>query len=234
MIIQKMKATITGFTDLSESAREIVLHLPTPLPFVAGAFVNVFFTVDGERVRRAYSISSDSSDTNNITLSIRKTPNGAAGKFFWNNDVVGSEIEIQGPLGLNTADKFRHKKIFLFGFGIGVSVIKALLHHLVSDVSVQNITIVTGSRDENNVLYKEFFENASKQFPHVSFLYTISQPSHHTPKENTGYIQEHIADMNFNSSDVYVCGQEQACNDLVEKIRATQPADCAFFVEGFH
>lgn len=234
MNIQKMKATVIGFTDLSESAREVQLQLPTPLPFLPGAFVNVFIPINGEIVRRAYSISSDSADDTHLSLSIRKTPNGVAGQFFWKEDIVGTEIEIQGPLGLNTADKIHHAKVFLFGFGIGISVIKALTHHLARTNTVQSIVIMTGSRDENDVMYKEFFQDVAQKNPHVTYTYIVSRPSPSTPMERTGYIQDHIDNLQFDSSDVYMCGQGKACDDLMAKIKTTHPTDCTFFVEAFH
>ena len=234
MNIQKMKATIIGFTDLSESAREIQLQLPSPFPFMPGAFVNVFFMLNNERVRRAYSISSDNADETHITLSIRKTPGGLAGQFFWKEDIIGTEVEIQGPLGLNTADKMHHTKVFLFGFGIGVSVIKALTHYLIHNKTVRTIHIMTGSRDENDVMYKEFFQDVVQKNPHITYTYIVSRPSPDTPTNRTGYIQDHIENLQFDASDVYVCGQEKACNDLIAKIKTTNPTDCSFFVEAFH
>lgn len=229
-----MKATITGFTDLSESAREIQLQLPSPFPFMPGAFVNVFFTVDDTKVRRAFSISSDNADETHITLSIRKTPGGLAGEFFWKENIIGTEVEIQGPLGLNTADKIHHTKVFLFGFGIGVSVIKALVHHLVRNKTVRSIDIITGSRDENDVMYKEFFQDVAQKNPHITYTYIVSRPFPHTPAERTGHIQDHIENLQFDNSDVYACGQGKACDDLITKIKTTKPNDCTFFMEAFH
>ncbi|MCR4274921.1 MAG: hypothetical protein NUW02_02630 [Candidatus Campbellbacteria bacterium] len=117
---------------------------------------------------------------------------------------------------------------------MGVSVIKALTHHLAKDSPLREIVIVTGSRDENDVLYKEFFEDVAQKNTNVSYTYTISRPSEHTPLKHTGHIQDHIKNLQFDISDVYVCGQEKACNDLVEKIQMTKPEDCVFFVEAFH
>ncbi|QQR82839.1 FAD-dependent oxidoreductase [Candidatus Campbellbacteria bacterium] len=234
MTIQKMKATITGCADLSESAREIQLHTSTPFAFQPGSFVNVFFSLDGKMIRRAYSISSDAVDENNLTLSIRKTPNGTAGRFFWKDNLVGTEIEIQGPLGLNTADKMHHQRVFLFGFGIGVSVIKALAHHITKRPDVHEVVIMTGNRDKQDLLYTSFFEDLSQRFPHVTYHYTMSRALETTPLEHRGYIQDHIAHLNFDNSDVYICGQGVACTALLEKIKATHPTDCTFFVEAFH
>ncbi len=233
MKIEKMTATISRFTDLSKTAREVRLTLPRPLIFLPGAFINVFFDVSGEKIRRAYSISSDPAENTEITVSIRNVSGGKAGQFFWNDDIVGKKVEIQGPLGLNTIDKMQKPRAFLFGFGIGVSVIKAVAHALVENPRVEEIVIMTGNRDENEVLYKEFFERLAESFPRVSFTYAVTRgnASRGIP---IGYIQDHIGDFDFNDADVYVCGQEAACTALVDTIKQRAPRNSTFLVEAFH
>jgi hypothetical protein len=49
-----------------------------------------------------------------------------------------------------------------------------------------------------------------------------------------GYLQEHLSGLDFTNSDVYVCGQENACLELVSTVKQTAPANCNFFIEGFH
>ena len=44
--------------------------------------------------------------------------------------------------------------------------------------------------------------------------------------------EEHSID--FSDADVYACGQEKACNSLVEKIKAQNPTNCNYFIEAFH
>jgi NAD(P)H-flavin reductase len=233
MKIEKMIATISGVRDLSPTAREIELTLPRPLTFVPGAFINVFFPVAREKIRRAYSISSDPAQNTTITISIRNVSGGKAGQFFWNDDIIGNNVEIQGPLGLNTIDKMQKPRAFLFGFGIGVSVIKAVAHALVNNPRVEEIVIMTGNRDESEILYKEFFERLADSFPHVSFTYALTRGdrSRGIP---IGYIQDHIGDFDFNDADVYVCGQEAACTALVDTIKKKRPSNSAFLVEAFH
>ena len=233
MSIKKTAGTITKITDLSTTAKEISIALDTPIDFTAGCFVNIFMNIGGEKVRRAYSISSDDTDQKNIAIAMRLSLGGKMSPLFWEKDYVGEKIELMGPLGLNTAEKMKHKKIYLFAFGVGAGVVKSLANHFGNSEYVEAITIMTGSRTEDEILYKEYFDQLAGSNKKVQVSYVVSKPKNESLFKK-GYVQNHLDGLDFNESDVYVCGQESACAELVQKVKDTAPTDCQFFVEGFH
>lgn len=233
MAIKKLSGTITKITDLTETSKEVEISLPENLDFIPGAFVNFFMDINGEKVRRAYSISSSNTEQNKITVSIRLSPNGKMTPLFWQKDLTGTQVELMGPLGLNTADKMKSSKIYLFGFGIGAGVVKSLADYFVNKNDVNKVYIMTGNRFENEIIYKDYFDNLAKTSNKVLVDYIISRPVENSPCKK-GYIQNYLAEFDFNNSDVYVCGQESACNELIEKVKASNPIACQFFVEAFH
>ncbi len=233
MKIKKTFGTIKNITDLSPTAKEILIDLDDSLNFIAGSFVNIFMDIDGEKVRRAYSISSNDTEHNTITVSIRLSPNGKMSPLFWNNNMIGKKIELMGPLGLNTAKKMNHKKIYLFAFGIGAGVVKSLASHFSESKLSNEVNIITGSRSEDEIIYRKYFDDLAKNNKKVKVTYVISQPKEFSQFKK-GYIQNNVDGLDFSESDVYVCGQEDACNELVQKIKETLPINCDFFIEGFH
>ena len=149
MNIKKFTGEITKTIDLSKTAKEISIKLSEPIDFHSGSFVNVFFDINGEKVRRAYSISSASSEHNYISISVRLSPKGAITPIFWKGDMIGKKIEMMGPLGLNTVDKMNHDKVYLFAFGIGVGVVKSIADYFSNIKKIKSLVIVTGSRSED-------------------------------------------------------------------------------------
>ena len=201
MNIKKITGKIIKISDLSKTAKEIMIDLSEPLEFNPGSFVNVFFDINGEKVRRAYSISSTSKNNKNITLSIRLSPNGAVTPIFWKKDMIGEQIELMGPLGLNTVDKMNQNKIYLFAFGIGVGVVKSIADYFTETKKVNNLTIISGSRCEEEILYNDYFKEISDKYKNVSFSNIVSRGDLES-KIRVGYIQDFISDFDFNDSDV--------------------------------
>ena len=233
MIIKKFKGEIKSIIDLSKTAKEIKIALSEPIDFEPGCFVNLFLDIGNEKVRRAYSISSPSNDRDNITLTIRLSPNGLLTPIFWNKNMTGTHIELMGPLGLNTVDKMKLNKVYLFAFGVGTGVVKSIADHFSKVEKLEKLVIITGSRSEDEILYKEYFNSLAENSDKISVMRVVSKlpEGSNIPR---GYIQDHIDGLDFNNSDVYVCGQEKACNDLITKIKSTNPNGCNYFIEGFH
>lgn len=153
MNIKKITGEVTGIVDISKTAKEVTIKLSEPIDFISGSFVNVFVDINGEKVRRAYSISSSSSIQDTITLSIRLSPSGIMTPFFWNHVSHGFKLDIMGPLGLNTVDKMNSEKVFLFAFGVGSGVVKSIADYFTNIKKVEQLTIITGSRSEDEILY---------------------------------------------------------------------------------
>lgn len=232
-MITRTPATVRAVTDLSPTAREVVLMPETPFSFSAGAFVNVFVPSPEGPVRRAYSLSSDPNDASTITLTMRHIPTGAVSPFFWHPDVVGSTIDLMGPLGVNTADKLTRAHIFLVGFGIGVSVIKSLTHVLSTASTVTELTIITGVRNEDEHLYADFFTTCALNHPQVTVRTVFSHPRHTSADTRTGYAHSHLDGFDFSDADVYLCGQPAACQAFQERVACLGARNVQYHIESF-
>lgn len=230
--IKQLSGTITAVRELSPTAREYTITPAEPMPFIAGAFVNLFVEHDGTNIRRAFSMSSSDQDPNSLTLSIRLSPKGALTPLMWSEDFTGKTVKLMGPLGLNTADKINAQKIYLFGFGIGAGVVKSLADHLAARPELESLTIMTGNRSTSELLHKDYFDTLAATDPTVSITYVVSDKEQ--TEYPTGYIQEHIDGYDFDDADVYMCGQKIACDALLQAIETRQPNNCTFFVEDFH
>ncbi len=228
--IKRITGTITHVQDLSPTAREYTITPSEPLPFIAGAFVNLFITYEGKTLRRAFSISSSDQESNTFTLSIRLSPDGELTPILWNHDFTGETVKLMGPLGLNTADKMHCSKVFLFGFGVGAGVVKSLTEHMINRKDLASLTIVTGNRSIEEILHKDYFDHIANE--KVTVTYVVSDKTQ--TEYPSGYIQEHLSDYDFSNADVYMCGQKMACVALESAIRTTNPRNCNFFIEDFH
>lgn len=233
MSIIKTIGTVEKISDLTETAKEVMIRTEQHINFLPGHFVNLFMEISGEKVRRAYSIASENAESNEFSIAIRLNPEGKMSPQFWKNDMLGSKVELMGPLGLNTVDKMKSKIIYLFAYGIGTGVIKSLASHFSKSDQVESLNIVTGSRFEDEIVYQEYFDSLARTNPKIKVLHVVSKPTEKCILAK-GYIQDNIDQFVFNNSDVYVCGQDAACNQLVEKIKSKNPISVNYFIEGFH
>ncbi len=232
MKIFKSSGTITRVTPLSPTAKEVTISLESLFECPPGSFINLFISIEGETLRRAYSVVSANVEQKTITIAVRLTPTGKVTPQFWKDSILGNSVTVMGPFGSNTGDKLSKPNLFLFGFGIGAGVIKSIAAYAIDNPVVEKIVIVTGSRAEDDIIYKEYFELLAKN-PKVTATYVVSNPIAQDYAWK-GYIQDHVSTLDFSDADIYMCGQVKACDALQEKIGTHNPHNCSFFVEAFH
>lgn len=233
MPVVQTTARITAVTALSPTAREVTLALKTPMSFKAGAFVNVLVPHDPTRERRAFSIASSMGNPSTIQLAVRHIEDGAISPYFFQPDTVGREVVIMGPLGVNTVDKITRERVILVGFGIGVSVVKALVHTLVESKNVRELIILLGFRNEQEVLYGTFFTKMAARHPHVQTRIVLSSPNNPSTHPYTGYITDHLADIEFSHTSVYLCGKQVAIEAVQHVIHDSGASNVEYHVESF-
>ena len=154
---------------------------------------------------------------------------------------VRARLRVGSCLGLGRHDGVRlglrcclRRKVFLFGFGVGAGVVRSLADYFAASEGVDELVVMTGSRDEGDIIYKDWFDALARSSPKTTVRYVVSQPDTEDPAILHGYVQQHLDGFDFSGADVFVCGRESVCLELEEVIRSKEPEDCAFFVEGFH
>lgn len=232
-MIKQIHATVSRVRDLSVSAREVTLRLAEPMPFSPGAFVNVFLERDGRRVRRAYSLASDDRETGEVSLAVRRLDGGELSPAFWEPDVVGRELDVMGPLGVNTVEKVVAPRVFLFAFGIGAGVVRSLALRLVHEPGVREIAIALGSRDETDEIYGDEFRALAAGNPHVTFRSVFTDRRDGSADARRGFLQANLDGYDFAGATVFACGRTVACDALVAAVKAAGGADARFVVEAF-
>lgn len=226
------KAKIVEAIDLSPTSRELTIVPEKTFDFVPGMFVNIFIEHDGKKIRRAYSISSDPAQKESFSISARLLPGGEMSPVFWADDIAHREITVMGPMGFNTIEKITKDRVFLFAFGIGASVIKSIAHELSKRENIQELFVMTGNRNEREMIYKDFFDSLAKENENVVVRHVLSRPEN-IDYEFSGHVPDFIADLDFNNSCVYACGSTKACASLKEKIDSMKQSNVEIIVEAF-
>src|ERR1700756_5558538 len=95
-----------------------------------GQFLTFQWTIDGQRVRRSYTVSSSPVHENYVEITPKRMENGCVSVFLNERAEPGLTVEASGPYGRFYFDETLHKSIVLIAAGSGITPMISMLCYL--------------------------------------------------------------------------------------------------------
>lgn len=152
-----------------------------PLAVQAGQFLTLHVEIDGVEHRRAYSVSSSSSDR--VCITVKRIEGGRVSSHLVERLVEGARLEAHGPSGsfvLPDAASRRH--VVLVAGGSGITPIASILRDTLARDGRTRFTLVYGNRSEADVIFaRELAALASASGGRLSIVHVLSDPTTDAP-----------------------------------------------------
>ena len=194
---------------------EIPDELKTDFQFTQGQSLTMRATLNGEEVRRTYSICSSPLD-NEWRVAIKKMEGGLFSAFA--NEQLKKEdvLEVMQPVGkfyteLNPAQK---KNYVAFAAGSGITPVLSIINTTLRTESFSKFTLVYGNRNKNSIIFKEELEALKDKFLNrFQIIYILSRERTDTAINSGKITVEKLVELNklinYTSVDeFFICGPE--------------------------
>ena len=149
----------------------VTLDIPSTLRdsyrFEPGQFLTLRATVNGEEVRRSYSISSPRSrlsQTGELEIGIRPVLGGLFSNWAASELKVGDQLSVLPPDGRFTVRKQRAIHRVGFAAGSGITPILSILATTLEEQPDSKFTLVLGNRRMSSVMFNEALQNLKDRF----------------------------------------------------------------------
>ncbi len=205
------------------NAVSIVFSIPTELKpvfqFIAGQYVNLKLTLNGEEIRRAYSICS-SPKSGELRIAIKSVKNGLFSKFANENLKAGDILEVSQPEGRFIFEPNTEKQKNYIGFaaGSGITPVLSILQSVLEDESNSTFVLVYGNKTPIETIFHDQLHELQLKYVGRFFVhYVYSQ----TKVENELFGRIDKANVNFVLKSkhkeivfdkYYLCGPEDMIN----------------------
>ena len=228
-MVKDYNAKIIEIKELTSSVRLFTLDLNEEFEFNAGQFVSLSQEINGETIRRGYSIASPPDNSSKIELCIKHIKGGKMTTELFKKKVEDSVI-IKGPLGIFTLDKGTKEKLVFIGTGTGIAPLRSMIldelkrekELLNTDknegvINSKQIQLIFGVRYENEILFKEEFEKLEQENSNFKFIPIISRPTENW-NGRKGHVQDNFDIIDVINSNVFMCGLPLMINEAREKL----------------
>jgi len=235
--------TIDKISRLTPNSVAVSFVIPEELEnkfaFEAGQYITIKHKVDGEEVRRAYSISSSPKDKQ-ITIGIKKVPEGRFSTYANTSLQEGDQLLVMPPEG-RFVYKTSNKKgnICAFASGSGITPIMSIARTVLESHPENTFVLVYGNQNKSEAMFhNEILElaNTYKDRFTVQFVYSRAREEDSLfGRIDTSVInfilKNKFKETHFNT--FYLCGPEAMINLSCDTLKANGIAEDSIYFELF-
>ena len=149
--------------------------------YKAGQFLTLVFNINGEEIRRSYSLNSAPNVDAALAISVKRIPNGAVSRYLHDHVYVGDSVQSLLPSGrFVVADKDMEdgtKTYFFVAAGSGITPIFSILKSLLQKDKRTPIYLIYQSTNPENTLFYEKLKLYTEGSPNLQIQYFWSKPA---------------------------------------------------------
>ena len=238
--------SIADVREETSTAVCITLAVPKSLEetfrFSPGQFLTLKANIDGEEIRRSYSICSGVND-GHIRVGIKRVANGLFSNFANDHFKAGDSIEVMPPQGSfgTPLHADQQKNYMCLAVGSGITPMLSIIKSVLSTEARSQVTLIYGNRGSNSVMFKEelsFVKNAYlERFQWINIMSMEDQGSellNGRIDNKKGYLLQKNKLIDINKTDeAFICGPESMMSEVSRGFRIEGLADTQIHYELF-
>ena len=192
--------------------------------YTAGQYLTVRTTIDGEVVRRSYSICTCPAEAD-LRIAVKRVEGGRFSTFANERLAVGDELEVMPPAGrfFTPIEPDRAKRYLFIAAGSGITPVMALIKAVLTGEPKSRVTLLYGNRNRASVIFREALAALKNRYvDRFSIFHILSREQLEAPLLE-GRIDAKKLQQFFDGvidarrlDEVFICGPEAMMLELRE------------------
>jgi ring-1,2-phenylacetyl-CoA epoxidase subunit PaaE len=221
--------SVKKITKETHNSVSVIFNIPSSLKdrfsFIPGQYITVQKELNGEKIRRDYSICSSQS-SGEIKIGVKAVENGTFSQYATSNLKEGDELEVSAPLGRFNLQPVSSstKNHIAFAAGSGITPVLSIVKSSLEDEENSKIVLVYGNKTIDDVMFKADIDALAEKYQERFFVYyTFSKASYN--EHLFGRIDTSVVKLVLNDkhkdlgfSDYFLCGPEAMIKLVKETI----------------
>ena len=223
MPIEAFTAQVESIKNLTHDVRQLDLRLiePKTIAFKPGQFISFEMPHPrtGHLVTRAYSIASQPSRSDVMTLLFNLVPGGPGSGLLFDLHAE-DKTHFKGPAGHFYLREDPGRELLFIASGTGIAPIRSMLLANAEGPDPRPATLLWGLRSQRDLYYQEELVNLIRQTPTLTAVTTLSRPDPGWSGESgrvLRLIEERIASVK--NLSVYLCGNSAMISDSMHLLQ---------------
>ncbi|MCU1233033.1 MAG: oxidoreductase, FAD-binding [Candidatus Solibacter sp.] len=175
-----------------------------------GQFLTFDWLLNGQKLRRSFSISSSTVQTGLVEITVKKNPKGCVSHFLNERAAVGLTVEAHGPYGRFYFDESIHKRIVLFAGGSGITPMMSMLRYIDDLALDAEVTLFYSVRTREDIIFGAELEMLEERLASLHRVVVLTRPDDGWGGEqgrlSGELIVKHLGD--FSDRTFFLCGPQ--------------------------
>jgi ring-1,2-phenylacetyl-CoA epoxidase subunit PaaE len=160
---------VTEVSPLTDDSVAITFDVPEALSdtfaYLPGQHVTVRAMIDGEDVRRSYSICANA-NSGKLRVGVKRLPGGAFSTFATTELKAGDELELMAPVGEFTIDLDPEaaRRAVAIAAGSGITPVLSLISSSLEAEPQATWTLLLGNKTANSIMFLEELEGLKDRY----------------------------------------------------------------------
>ncbi|MEO0898724.1 MAG: 1,2-phenylacetyl-CoA epoxidase subunit PaaE [Bacteroidota bacterium] len=204
-------------SDCVSVAFDVPEELKDTFSFTQGQYLTLRTHINGEEVRRSYSICNSPLDQE-LRVAVKQVPEGLFSTFANKELEVGDRLEAMPPMGkfFTPLHPENRKNYIAFAAGSGITPIMSIMKSILLEETNSSFTLFYGNKYASSVIFKEQIEGLKNTFlDRLRVFHFFSREQSDIPLfqgridgEKCGHIFDKLVDLH-EVDDVFLCGPEE-------------------------
>ena len=216
------KLAIKEITRETPSAISLTFNVPLEFQdfykFVAGQYVNLKITLDGQEIRRAYSICS-APNSGELRIAIKAVQGGFFSKFANEKLSVGNVLEVATPEGkfIFEPNADRQKNYAGFAAGSGITPVLSIIKSVLESEPKSTFVLTYGNKTPEETLFHQQLHELQLQYVarfFVHYAYSNSNKGDFFGRIDKAAVNNVLSQKHSEKTfdKFYLCGPEEMIN----------------------
>lgn len=166
-------------SDSVSVAFDMPEDLYSTFDFKSGQYLTLKFNIDGQEVRRSYSLCSSPILDEYWRIGVKRVEKGLVSNYINDHVKVGDTIEVMPPNGrfFVETNESNYKTYYLFSAGSGITPTLSIAKTILNGEQKSFVHMIFGNRNQDSIMFKAELDQLQKDFPERFILiHTLSRP----------------------------------------------------------
>ncbi|MCX9012857.1 MAG: FAD-dependent oxidoreductase [Candidatus Methanoperedens sp.] len=214
----RFETAVTQKIQQTPDVISIRFNRPEGFDFTAGQYMFIKLKSGGKQLEKHFTISSSPTELDYIAMTKKLTGHEFANALAALKE--GDKVTINAPFG-DFAFNGEYDKIGMLSGGIGITPLRSMIRYCSDKQLGTNIVLLHSNSSENDIVFKNEFEEMQRQNKNLKVVNTITHPGKEwkglTGRIDKEMVQKEIPD--YMERVFYICGPPKMVDAMVSILK---------------